>query len=118
VFTMASDSKGPERRSKYPSTDGATNHIEFLQGKKGKVDVVEKVESSSSSTEEEFAKAVKSPKDLITEIIEAKDDPTLNPWTFRTWFLGMSLGRDFGVSQSSSSDRNWPCCIQRLYYCN
>lgn len=27
-------------------------------------------------------------KDLITEVIHAVDDPSLNPWTFRTWFLG------------------------------
>jgi hypothetical protein len=27
-------------------------------------------------------------KDLATEVIHARDDPTLNPWTFRTWFLG------------------------------
>jgi hypothetical protein len=93
---MVSDSKGPERRSKYSSTDGTINHIEFLHDKKGEVDVVEKVESSSSSTEEEFVKPVNSPKDLVTEIIEAKDDPTLNPWTFRTWFLGKLIGQHCG----------------------
>jgi hypothetical protein len=27
-------------------------------------------------------------KDLITEVIHARDDPTLNAWTFRVWFLG------------------------------
>jgi hypothetical protein len=27
-------------------------------------------------------------KDLITEVLHVEDDPTLNPWTFRTWFLG------------------------------
>jgi hypothetical protein len=26
--------------------------------------------------------------DFITEVIHAEDDPTLNPWTFRTWFVG------------------------------
>jgi hypothetical protein len=26
--------------------------------------------------------------DLITEVLHAQDDPSLNPWTFRTWFLG------------------------------
>jgi hypothetical protein len=28
-------------------------------------------------------------KDLITEVLHVEDDPTLNPWTFRTWFLGV-----------------------------
>ena len=27
-------------------------------------------------------------RDLVTEVIHARDDPTLNPWTFRVWFLG------------------------------
>jgi hypothetical protein len=27
-------------------------------------------------------------KDLVTEVITVEDDPTLSPWTFRTWFLG------------------------------
>jgi len=27
-------------------------------------------------------------KDLVTEVIHARDDPTLNAWTFRVWFLG------------------------------
>jgi hypothetical protein len=31
---------------------------------------------------------VESPKDLVTEVIHARDDPTLNAWTFRVWFLG------------------------------
>ena len=29
--------------------------------------------------------------DLVTEVIHATDDPTLNPWTFRVWFLGKKL---------------------------
>jgi hypothetical protein len=86
---MASESKGAARRSKHSANEGATNHIEYFEDHKGKVDVVEKLESSSSSTEEEYVKPVKTPKDLVTEIIAAEDDPTLNPWTFRTWFLGM-----------------------------
>jgi len=31
---------------------------------------------------------VQSARDIVTEILHAKDDPTLNPWTFRVWFLG------------------------------
>jgi hypothetical protein len=30
-------------------------------------------------------------RDFVTEIIHAEDDPSLNPWTFRTWFLGFGL---------------------------
>jgi len=26
--------------------------------------------------------------DLVTEVLHVEDDPSLSPWTFRTWFLG------------------------------
>jgi hypothetical protein len=29
-------------------------------------------------------------KDIVTTVIDLDDDPTLNPWTFRTFFLGGS----------------------------
>jgi hypothetical protein len=29
-------------------------------------------------------------EDLVTRVINVEDDPTLNPWTFRTFFLGTS----------------------------
>jgi hypothetical protein len=28
-------------------------------------------------------------EDIITEVLHAEDDPSLNPWTFRVWFLGV-----------------------------
>ena len=36
-------------------------------------------------------------EDLVTEVIHAQDDPTLNPWTFRMWFLGLGLSAFGGV---------------------
>jgi hypothetical protein len=36
-------------------------------------------------------------EDLITEVIHAEDDPKLNPWTFRMWFLGLGLSSFGGV---------------------
>jgi hypothetical protein len=38
--------------------------------------------------EEIYTAPVETAKDLITEVIHARDDPTLNAWTFRVWFLG------------------------------
>jgi hypothetical protein len=37
---------------------------------------------------------VSTAKDLVTEVIHARDDPTLNPWTFRVWFLGSFSQKD------------------------
>jgi hypothetical protein len=39
--------------------------------------------------EEHYNSPAETAEDLVTEVIHATDDPTLNPWTFRTWFLGM-----------------------------
>jgi hypothetical protein len=39
---------------------------------------------------EEFYNApVETAKELVTEVIHARDDPSLNAWTFRVWFLGV-----------------------------
>jgi len=34
--------------------------------------------------------AVTTAEDLVTRVISVEDDPSLNPWTFRTFFLGRS----------------------------
>jgi hypothetical protein len=40
------------------------------------------------NSEEHYNVPATTAKDLVTEVIHAQDDPSLNPWTFRTWFLG------------------------------
>jgi hypothetical protein len=30
-------------------------------------------------------------KDLVSQVLALEDDPSLNPWTFRMWFLGICL---------------------------
>jgi hypothetical protein len=32
--------------------------------------------------------AVETNEDLVTRVIHVEDDPSLNPWTFRVFFLG------------------------------
>jgi len=36
---------------------------------------------------------VASAKELVTNVLHVDDDPTLNPWTFRMWFLGECMSR-------------------------
>ncbi|OCL08353.1 OPT superfamily oligopeptide transporter [Glonium stellatum] len=40
---------------------------------------------------EHYSVPAETAEDLATEVIHARDDPTLNPWTFRVWFLGIGL---------------------------
>jgi hypothetical protein len=42
----------------------------------------------SEAGEEHFTTPAETAEDLVTEVIHVRDDPTLNPWTFRVWFLG------------------------------
>ena len=38
--------------------------------------------------EEHYKLPPETAEDFVTEVIHARDDPTLNPWTFRVLFLG------------------------------
>ena len=38
-----------------------------------------------------------SEREIATHVISVDDDPSLNPWTFRAWFLGLGLSA-FGSS--------------------
>jgi hypothetical protein len=43
------------------------------------------------SSVEELCKetSVKSAEDIVTKVLHADDDSSLNPWTFRIWFIGL-----------------------------
>jgi hypothetical protein len=36
-------------------------------------------------------------RDIVTHVISVDDDPSLNPWTFRSFFLGIGLSAFGGV---------------------
>jgi hypothetical protein len=38
--------------------------------------------------EDRAREAVSTAEDLVTRVINVEDDPSLDPWTFRTFFLG------------------------------
>jgi hypothetical protein len=44
-----------------------------------------------------YSEPVETAEELVTEVIHVEDDPTLNPWTFRTWFLGIGLASFGGI---------------------
>lgn len=45
-------------------------------------------------------------RDITTHVISVEDDPSLNPWTFRAFFIGIGLsafgGRDLSLSENLS----------------
>jgi hypothetical protein len=80
-------SKGP----KYTPGAGSTEQIEFFKDKDEIHHVIQPVDTGLSEEEPHYTKPPKSAKDLVTEVIAAEDDPSLSPWTFRTWLLGSGL---------------------------
>lgn len=72
----------------------STQHVEYIGGEKSDVNVVERVESDSSSLspdEKTYTKPPTTARELVTEILLVEDDPSLNPFTFRMWFLGIGI---------------------------
>ncbi|KAG9318821.1 OPT oligopeptide transporter protein-domain-containing protein [Chiua virens] len=56
------------------------------------------VEAASDSVDDDTPDAVlNSERDIATHVISTDDDPSLNPWTFRAFFLGLGLSA-FGGS--------------------
>jgi hypothetical protein len=73
---------------------GVSNQRMEYVGNGKNIDVVERVESDSSSLSHDEKVHVKPPttaRELVTEILLVEDDPSLNPYTFRMWFIGVGI---------------------------
>lgn len=64
-------------------------------------------------------------RDIATHIISVDDDSTLNPWTFRAFFIGLGLSTFGGVLGEllqlkfelvSSADHPCQCCSRNLLF--
>jgi hypothetical protein len=72
----------------------STQHVEYIGGEKSDINVVERVESDSSSLSHDEKTRIKPPttaRELVSEILLVEDDPSLDPFTFRMWFLGIGI---------------------------
>jgi hypothetical protein len=74
--------------------EGTAEQVEFV-GQKGDVNTVEKLDAGSSNLSHDEdnhnAKPPTTARDLVAEILLVEDDPTVNPWTFRMWFIGIGI---------------------------
>ena len=60
----------------------------------------EKVDHSKTdveSTTETDAAVLRNERDIVTHVISVHDDPSLNPWTFRSFFIGIGLSTFGGI---------------------
>ncbi|KAF2674475.1 OPT superfamily oligopeptide transporter [Microthyrium microscopicum] len=75
---------------------GAIELIEYAEGKgSDSLSDAEKLETESRTLSHDDDKTYNKPpdtaRDLVSEVLMVDDDPSLNPWTFRTWFVGIGI---------------------------
>jgi hypothetical protein len=91
--------------------NSSVERLEFFAGKEKDPITIEKAETSSSNLshdeDKHYTKPPMTAKDLVSEILLVEDDPTLNPWTFRTWFIGIGLSifSSYASGQAMQSQR-------------
>ncbi|CDW97770.1 hypothetical protein, partial [Sporisorium scitamineum] len=49
------------------------------------------VEFAGDAPQSDDGHVVHNAADIVTQVLTLEDDPTLSPWTFRMWFLGLGL---------------------------
>lgn len=72
--------------------NGAPEYLGDVKDSKGGAYITEDPEDVPQyDTELGEVKIVEDAKDLVTQVIHVDDDPTVSPWTFRAFFLGIGL---------------------------
>lgn len=75
-----------------PHRGHETSSVSDEKSYQGKNDV------ETATTEAESTEAVlQDERDIATHVISVSDDPSLNPWTFRAFFIGIGLSAFGGV---------------------
>ncbi len=50
-----------------------------------------------STSGDDVTDVLQNERDIVTHIISVHDDPSLSPWTFRSFFIGLGLSAFGGV---------------------
>jgi hypothetical protein len=56
-----------------------------------------------STTETDCIEVLQNERDIVTHVISVEDDPSLSPWTFRSFFIGIGLSVFGGILGKNSS---------------
>jgi hypothetical protein len=78
---------------------GEKEPAQYLEYVEEEDDVVT-IEKDLSQEADKQNEAPSTAKDLVSQVLALEDDPSLNPWTFRMWFLGicLSIFASYGLS--------------------
>ena len=78
--------------SESPSNENVTNVVTSEKVHFSKNDVETPTGADVSNSD-----VLQNERDIVTHIISVDDDPSLNPWTFRSFFIGLGLSTFGGV---------------------
>ena len=73
------------------SSSKEAERFEYLDSKTPNVTALEYAASDEEKQGDQEGTAPRTARDLVTEVLAVEDDPTVNPWTFRMWFIGLSM---------------------------
>jgi hypothetical protein len=76
---------------KPPVVGARAEHREFVDEtqKAGQISIHESLDHDNEKLQS--SKPPTSARDLVTEVLMVEDDPTVSPWTFRMWFIGIGM---------------------------
>jgi hypothetical protein len=72
------------------SSDSKENEANGYKGTNAFDTVVPAYHDLEDLRDEDLRGHLNTAEDIVTTVIHVEDDPTLNPWTFRMFFIGMS----------------------------
>ena len=78
--------------SESPSNEKVTDFVTSEKIHFSKTDV-----ESTTCADVNNSGVLQNERDIVTHIISVGDDPSLNPWTFRSFFIGLGLSTFGGV---------------------
>lgn len=88
------DSKSPGHLKDESSRDASKrDYLDEDKSAGAHVTEVDGLPTYDAEAEDHFGEGivVTNAKDLVTHVLHVDDDPSLNPWTFRAFFLGACL---------------------------
>lgn len=80
------DTDNLDSDKEFKDVDISKENDGFNEMEKPSVDFVD--HPAYESDNEGDMRVISTAKELVTTIIHAEDDPTINPWTFRMFFIG------------------------------
>lgn len=106
---MPEKTDGPFEPGPYVSTTGEKGDLKDVSGKEASIREVPLALYDDAEALSEKPGPLETAEEIVTHVIHVDDDPTLNPWTFRMFFIGehmKNIESRLGITQGISVNPN------------